>query len=109
MYKQHYNMQKSLDVNRSSNVDSIKPLADVGDAEPKCMVVFSWALIAMGGQTVDSIDVCMLKLRSSSPGLVMLAGVVAIMGELLLDWSLSNFAPAPGRRSPEKVCQCPQS
>ena len=42
-------MQKSLDVNRSSNVDSIKPLADVGDAEPKCMVVFSWALIAMGG------------------------------------------------------------
>ena len=48
----HYNMQKSLEVtvNRSSNVDSIKPLADVGDAEPKCMVVFSWALIAMGGQ-----------------------------------------------------------
>ena len=57
VYKQHYNMQKSLDVNRSSNVDSIKPLADVGDAEPKCMVVFSWALIAMGGQTIDSIDV----------------------------------------------------
>ena len=100
-------MQKSLDMNRSSNIDSIKPLADVGDAEPKCMVVFSWALIAMGGQTIDSIDV--LKLMSSSPGLVMLAGVVAIMGELLLDWSLSNFAPAPGRRSPEKLCQCPQS
>ena len=49
VYKQHYNMQKSLDVNRSSNVDSIKPLTDVGDAEPKCMVVFSWALITMGG------------------------------------------------------------
>ena len=49
VYKQHYNMQKSLDVNRISNVDSIKPLTDVGDAEPKCMVVFSWALITMGG------------------------------------------------------------
>ena len=49
VYKQHYNMQKSLDVNRSSNVDSIKPLTDVGDAEPKGMVMFSWALITMGG------------------------------------------------------------
>ena len=53
VYKQHYNMQKSLDVNRSLNVDSIKPLTDVGDAEPKCMVVFSWALITMGGYLVD--------------------------------------------------------
>ena len=39
----------------------------------------------------------------------MLAGVVALMGELLLDWSLSNFAPVPARRTPEKVCPCPET
>ena len=32
----------------SSKEDFSKPLSEVGDTEPKCMIVFSWLIISFG-------------------------------------------------------------
>ena len=50
------------------------------------MVVFSWLIILSGKNTLA--DSLILK---TLLGLVMLTGVIMIMGELIMDWSLKFF------------------
>ena len=62
-------------------------MTEVGDSDPKCMILFSWILICVGKiNNVKLINIIMF-----SSGIVMLGAVVMIMGQLLLDWSLDNL------------------
>ena len=64
----------------------MKSLNEGDDNSPKCMVVFSWLIILSGKNTLA--DSLILK---TLLGLVMLTGVIMIMGELIMDWSLKFF------------------
>ena len=79
--------------------------------EPKCMVVFSWVLILFGKNTLYS-SLPPLPITFSVTGLVMLAGVIMTMGEVIMDWSLENFSTTKLSRALEKAatssdCKCP--
>ena len=66
----------------------MKSLNEGDDNSPKCMVVFSWLIILSGKNTLADSLIHLKRLL----GLVMLAGVIMIMGELIMDWSLKNFS-----------------
>ena len=80
--------------------------------EPKCMIVFSWALILFGKNTLFIGH--LISIAFSVTGLVMLAGVIMTMGEVIMDWSLENFSTTKLSRALvlEKAatssdCKCP--
>ena len=78
--------------------------------EPKCMLVFSWVLILFGKNTLSIGH--LISITFSVTGLVMLAGVIMTMGEVIMDWSLENFSTTKLSRALENAatsnnCKCP--
>ena len=78
--------------------------------EPKCMLVFSWVLILFGKNTLSIGH--LISITFSVTGLVMLAGVIMTMGEVIMDWSLENFSTTKLSRALESAatssdCKCP--
>jgi len=69
--------------------ENIKPLEEVGDSDPKCMVVFSWVIIIVG--------------------LLMLSGVAFIISQILLEWCLDTEKDIPGFKQKsidQSKCHC---
>ena len=74
------------------------------------MLVFSWVLILFGKNTL--VIGHLITITFSVTGLVMLAGVIMTMGEVIMDWSLENFSTTKLSRALESAatssdCKCP--
>ena len=84
-----------------------KSWKELDNNEPRFMIVFSWVLILFGK---NALVLSLVLIIFSLTGLVMLAGVIMTMGEVILDWSLENFSTTKSSHASETTtlasCDC---